>query len=33
MGCDGRIRKTTGIAESAAGMAALFYARYKPQQE
>jgi hypothetical protein len=27
MGCDGRIRTTTGIDESAAGMAALFYAR------
>jgi hypothetical protein len=25
MGCDGRIRRTTGIGKSAAGMAALFY--------
>jgi hypothetical protein len=29
MGCDGRIRKTTRIGKSAAGMAALFYARNK----
>ena len=29
MGCDGRIGITTGIGQSAAGMAALFYARHK----
>jgi hypothetical protein len=29
VGCAGRIRRTTGMGESAAGMAALFFGKFK----